>query len=402
MEEKKIESIVAKEIFDLKQKSAIEVTVTSSGVSASFTVPFEANTGVYGVHILDTKIAIDKVNTVIAPALIGKNILNQQEIDTILIALDGTKNKENLGGNAMIGVSIACAKCAAKISNMEMYAYLRTLKEIKASRTVPYLYMSLVSGGTYPKDKLSFEQYLIVPIVSDPEAAFKIGVDIKNSLKEIIFYALGSDSVLASDEGGFLPRISDVAKPFEFLSQAILKNGQDIKVRLALRAGATSFYQDGQYEVGGSKISKDELMSMYGTLMEQFNLLSIEDPFNEEDLESFAMLKTNHPKIIVTGGDITATNSIRIKEVMENRCIGAMTIKPCQAGTLSETLDTMKLARENSLELIISGNTNETMDTFIADLAYAFGVFGLASGAPEIDERDVKYLRLIEINNSKK
>ena len=402
MEEKKIEGIIAHEILDSRQKPTIEVTVNCSGVSASFAVPSGASTGIHEAHVLDTKIAIEKVNNVIAPALVGKNILNQQELDNIMLSLDGTTNKENLGGNSMIGVSIACAKCAAKVSGQEVYQYLRTLKEIKPSRKVPYFYMNLVNGGKHANNKLSFQEYHIVPIESNPEFAYKMGVDIKNSLKDIIFYNLGAKSVLMGDEGGFAPQISDIRKPLEFLTQAIEKNGLENKVRLALDVASSSFYENGKYKVEGTDISKEELMSIYGKLISEFNLLSIEDPFDEEEFDGFSTLKNNHPKLIVVGDDLTVTNVERLNESISKNCVSGMIIKPNQVGTLSETLDTMKLARENNIELIVSHRSGETMDNFIADLAYAFGVFGLKSGAPEKEERDVKYRRLIEIFNQDK
>ena len=402
MEEKKIESITVREIFDSREKSTIEVVVTAAGMSGSFSVPSGASTGLHEAHVLDTKTAIEKINTVIAPALIGKNVLNQKEIDAALISLDGTPNKENLGGNAMIGVSIATAVCAAKVSGKEVYEYLRTLKEIKSSRTVPYFYMNLINGGKHAESKLAFQEYHIVPIVSNPEIAYKMGTDIKNSLKDIIFYALGADSVSIGAEGGFAVKTPDVRKPLEFLTQAIAKNTEDGKVRFSIDVAASSFYENGQYEVGGAKISKDELMSIYGKLDSEFNLLSIEDPFNQEDFESFSILKSNHPKLIVVGDDLTVTNTARLHDAIQKNSIGSMIIKPNQIGTLSETLDTMQLARENGMELIVSHRSGETMDTFIADLAYAFGVFGLKAGAPGVDERDAKYLRMIEIYNSQK
>ncbi len=400
--DKKIENISVKEILDSRNKPTIEVTVTSGGESGSFAVPSGASTGAHEAVVLDTKIAMEKINTIITPALIGKSVVSQQEIDNIMLSLDGTKNKENLGGNSMIGVSIACAKAAAKVSGIELFNYLKGLKDIKPSKNSPYFYMNLINGGKHAKNKLAFQEYHIVPIVNDPNLAYKIGVDIKNTLKDLIYYELGADSVVMGDEGGFAPKISDIRKPLKFLQEAILKNGLDGKVRLALDVASSSFYENGEYLVDGAKISKLELMSIYGKLIEEFNLISIEDPFDEEDFESFTRLKANHPKLIVVGDDLTVTNTSRLSEAISKDCVGGMIIKPNQVGTLSETLDTMKMARDNGVELIVSHRSGETMDTFIADLAYATGSFGLKTGAPEKEERDVKYARLIEIFNSQK
>ena len=397
MQEKMIESVVAREILDSRENPTLEVTITCEGFSASFAVPSGASTGVHEAHVLPAKEAIEKVNNMISKALVGKNILNQQEIDRILLELDGTKNKENLGGNAMIGVSIACAKTAAKVLGIEVFEYLRTLKNIKPSRKVPYLYLNLINGGKHAKTNLAFQEYHIVPIVNDPEIAFKIGTDVKNTLKDIIFYALGSDATNMGDEGGFTPKILDIKKPLKFLSEAVNKNSLDDKVRFALDVASSSFYENGKYNVGGHEISGDELMSIYGDLISEFNLLSIEDPFQEEDFEGFAKLASNHPKLMPVGDDLTVSNALRLREAIDKKSVRALIIKPNQIGTLSETLDTMALARENDIEIIVSHRSGETMDNFIADLAFAFGTFGLKSGAPGLPERDVKYDRLIEI-----
>lgn len=400
----KITKIIGEEIKDSRRNSTLKVTVFLDDVSDSFSVPSGASTGAHEAHELrdeDNKgvtKAIDKINNIIAPALIGQDVLNQKEIDRIMIELDGTLNKDNLGGNSMIGVSIACAKVAAKVSGVEVFEYLRTLAEMKPSRKTPYLYMNLINGGKHAKNDLAFQEYHIVPETDDIEEAVEIGITIQNTLKEIIFKDLGEDSVLLGDEGGFAPKISDIKQPLFYLRSAIKQNDLEGKVRLALDVAATSFYQNGMYKIDGKDISKEELLNIYNFLIEEFNLLSIEDPFYEEDFESFKKLKENNSTIVV-GDDLTVTNKNLLQQAIEKGSINAMIIKPNQIGTLSETLETMKLARENDIELIVSHRSGETDDDFIADLAYAFNCFGLKSGSPQKVERMVKYKRLIEIIN---
>lgn len=406
----KISKILAEEIKDSRNNPTLKVSIWCGDFSDSFSVPSGASTGVHEAHELRDKdgkgvqSAIDKVNNIIAPALINKDVLNQKEIDKIMIDLDGTPNKNNLGGNSMIGVSIACAKVAAKASGIEVFEHLRTLAEIKPSRKVPHLYMNLINGGKHAKNDLAFQEYHIVPDTEDATEAVEIGIKIQHTLKEILIKELGDESVILGDEGGFAPKVSDIRKPLQYLTEAIKQNYLLGKVRLALDVAASSFYEksNGNYKVNGKDISKDELMRIYYALVKEFNLLSIEDPFDEEDFESFKSLKENSIGLIVMGDDLTVTNKILLQKAIDQKSINSMIIKPNQIGTLSETLETMQLARENNIELIISHRSGETDDDFIADLAYAFGCFGLKSGAPEKPERKVKYdrLKLISLGHS--
>ncbi|MFA6076850.1 MAG: enolase [Candidatus Paceibacterota bacterium] len=402
----KITKITAEEIKDSRGNPTIKVTVWAGASSGSFSVPSGASTGSHEAHELrdedDTgvKKAIEKVNEIIAPALLGQDILNQKEIDRIMIELDGTLNKDNLGGNSMIGVSLACAKTAAKVKNQELYQYLQTLAEIKPSRKVPYLYMNLINGGKHAENNLAFQEYHIVPNTEKIEDAVEVGIKIQNSLEEIIMKGLGDESVVLGDEGGFAPKVNDIRKPLFYLAEAIKQNDLQNKVHLALDVAASSFYKDGYYKIGEKNISSLELMDIYKSLITEFNLFSIEDPFDEEDFESFGQLRENNKELIVVGDDLTVTNKILLKKAIEKRSINAMIIKPNQIGTLTETLETMKLARENGIELIVSHRSGETDDDFIADLAFAFNCFGLKSGSPKKSERMIKYKRLIQIINN--
>ena len=400
----KITKIIAEEVKDSRGNPTIKVTVFCGDEFDSFAVPSGASTGAHEAHELrddDDKgvgKAIERVNNIIAPMLIGQNVLNQEVIDNIMIKLDGTPNKDSLGGNAMIGVSIACAKVAAKVSHLETFEYLRTLAHIKHSQKVPYLYMNLINGGKHAKNNLAFQEYHIVPETEDVEEAVKMGVAIQKSLGEIIEKDLGKESLVLGDEGGFAPQITSIRKPLVYLSEAIARNDFVGRIRLALDVASSSFYENKMYKVDGNLISKEKLMNIYGLLINEFNLLSIEDPFFEEDFGSFRKLKEENKKLLVLGDDLTVTNRVLLQKAIDEESINAMIIKPNQIGTLTETLETMKLARENGVELIISHRSGETDDDFIADLAYAFGCFGLKSGAPLKPERKVKYDRLIEIS----
>ena len=402
-----ITKILAEEINDSRGNPTLKVTVYVGEISGSFAVPSGASTGAHEAHELrdedgkGIKDAVYKVNNLIAGSLVGKDVLNQKEIDRIMLELDGTPNKDNLGGNSMIGVSIACAKVAAKVSSQEVFEYLRTLAEIKPSRKVPYLYMNLINGGKHAKNDLAFQEYHIVPDTEDADEAVEIGIKIQNTLKKILLLELGEDSIVLGDEGGFAPKISDIRKPLVYLTEAVKQNYLLGKVHLALDVASSSFFNNGFYRVDSKNISKEELMGVYRSLIKEFGLFSIEDPFDEEDFESFKKLKENNLKLKVVADDLTVTNKILLEEAIKKESINAMIIKPNQIGTLTETLETMKLARENEVELIVSHRSGETDDDFIADLAYAFGCFGLKAGAPEKPERKIKYDRLKVIANLK-
>ena len=412
MDKKLITKILAEEIKDSRGNPTIKVSVWVRDVSESFSVPSGASTGAHEAHELrdadnkGVRLAIDKVNNIIAPKLIGQDVFGQDKIDRIMIDLDGTYNKDNLGGNSMIGVSIACAKLAAKIKEVETFEYLRTLRlgkeqalvSIKPSRNVPYLFMNLLEGGKHAGNDLSFQEYHIVPQVEDIKEAIEIGVKVDNTLKEMI-ETLGPGDAVYGDEGGFAPPTDKVRVPLQYLQEALKINNLEGKVRLALDVASSSFFKSGLYKVDGKNILKEELASVYDSLIKEFNLFSVEDPFDEEDFESFKFLKNNHHGLIVVGDDLTVSNQILLRKALENDSINAMIIKPNQIGTLTETLETMKLARENNIELIVSHRGRETDDDFIADLAFAFGCFGLKAGAPTKPERMVKYSRLIKINN---
>ena len=400
----KISKIFAEEIKDSRGNPTLKVTVWVGDLFDSFSVPSGASTGAHEAHELrdadgkGVKNAIEKVNNEIQLALLNTDVLNQKEIDRIMIEIDGTDNKDNLGGNSMIGVSIACAKVAAKVSGLEIYEHLRTLCEIKPSRRIPHLYMNLINGGKHAKNDLAFQEYHIVSNIEDAREAVDIGFKIQNSLKEIIGKELSEDSLILGDEGGYAPKISDIRKPLEYLNKAIKMNGLEGKVRLALDVASSSFFNDGKYKVDGKDVSKEELLDVYSSLVKEFDLISIEDPFDEEDFESFAKLKETENNLIVVGDDLTVTNKFLLQKAINRKSMNGMIIKPNQIGTLSETLETMRLARENDIELIVSHRSGETDDDFIADLAFAFGTYGLKTGSPVKSERMVKYERLIKIS----
>lgn len=398
-----ITKIEAVQILDSRGNPTISVRVFAGETFGEFAVPSGASTGLHEAvekrdgdknyfRALSVLKAIEGISR-IEDELTGINATKQAQIDQILKEIDGTSQKARLGANALIGVSIACAKLAANLLKQPLFEYLRTLDEIKSSQKVPYLFMNLINGGKHAQSKLAFQEYMIVSLSESVDEALNFGTLILNDLKKLIVQKLGPQSANIGDEGGFVLDTNQVILPLELLQEVIEKNNLTDKIKLALDIAASSFYQKGQYLIGNKKLTSSKLLEEYVFLIKQFPIISIEDPFYEEDFDSFAGLLKQF-KGLVAGDDLTVTSSERLKQALDKKSINAIIIKPNQIGTLTETLKTMKLARDNNIECIISHRSGETNDDFIADLAFAFGCFGLKSGAPQRGERVAKYNRL--------
>lgn len=398
----KIEDIKVVQILDSRQKPTLGVSVYSAGKEGYFSVPSGASTGTNeALELRDEdgsmKKAIYNIENEIKMSLVNRDPLDQANIDKIMLDLDNTQNKSKLGGNSMIGVSIANLKLGALLSDLPTYKYIQKINNLEIKNQVPYLYLNLINGGKHAKNNLAFQEYHIVPITHNPQEALEIASHVMNSLKNIIKTELGQDSLEMGDEGGFAPKLSFVRQPLVLLKKAIEENKLESKVRLALDVAASSFYNDGKYKVDGIEITREELFIIYDRLINDFNLISIEDPFYEEDFEAFKILKNKYKDLIVVGDDLTVTNKDLLQKVIENNSINALIIKPNQIGTITETFETINLALKNNIKIIVSHRSGETNDDFIADLAYAYGAFGLKSGAPTKNERIIKYNRLIKI-----
>jgi len=396
----KITQIDAHKILDSRGNYTIKVMVSAGEVVADFSVPAGASVGTHEAISRDADSAVKAVKNELAPALKGYDPRDQREIDQLLLKLDGTPDKSRLGANAILGVSVACAKLASRLERMPVYQYLKTLAKIKPSRTIPYLFMNLINGGKHASSYIAFQEYMVVPVSETVDEALTIGTTIQKELRKIITESYSPFSLNIGDEGGYVIEGRSVREPLAMLQTTIASLGLKDKVRLAMDTAASSFYQDGFYEVDGKKIMPSELLELYKSLNHEFNIFSIEDPFYEEDFDGFRDLRGELVNGYVVGDDLTVTNPQRLQEAINKKSINAIIIKMNQIGTLSETFDVMKMARDNDIECIVSHRSGETNDDFIADLAYAFGVFGLKAGAPRRGERIAKYNRLWEIAKS--
>ena len=403
--DKKITNIKAEQILDSRKNPTLKVSVFVNDVFGSFEVPSGASTGKYEACELrdgesgksGVSNAVNKINTEIKNALIGIDVDQQKQIDEIMIKLDGTSQKTNLGGNSMIGVSIACAKTAAKVMNMEVYEYLKTITTITPSRKEPFLYFNLINGGKHAATRLTFQEFHIVPQVETSSESVEISRNIQNRLDEILEKEFGA--IIKGDEGGVALDVEDVFIPLNLMKKSVLELGYSDKVKYALDVAASSFYDhtNGVYKFMNKDWTKLEIVELYEKICTEFPMISIEDPFDEEDYESFTNLQEKIGDVKLIGDDLTVTNIKRLETAVKDKSIKGIIIKPNQIGTLSETLDTMKFARDNNIDCIVSHRSGETMDDFIGDLSVAFGCFGIKAGALGPKERNVKYERIIKI-----
>lgn len=397
----KIKSVSARQVLDSRGNYTIEVAVETAQHRASFAVPAGASTGSHEAKTTDADTAEKNVRGDIQKEIVGMDASDQRKLDERLIELDNTPDKSRLGAQAILGTSIAAAKVAALAAGIELHEYLKTLApSIKPSRRSPYLFINLINGGAHAKSPLTFQEYMIVPQTETAEESLRIATAVQKKLGARILEAYGPASANCGDEGGYVLTRGEVKEPLQLLRYVVDELGYKDRARFALDTAASGFYREHFYTVDGEKLSPEEYAELLKTLARDFHLFSIEDPLMEEDFHGFAQLRTALPGTHIVGDDLTVTNVARLGTAIKEQSISAIIIKPNQIGTLTETLDVMKVARNAGLECIASHRSGETNDSFIADLAYAFGCFGLKTGAPRRGERLAKYNRLLEIEAS--
>ncbi len=405
-----IRSITAREILDSRGNPTLEVTATCDGGAGTFGVPSGASTGTNeAVELRDgdksrwggqgVLKAAANVNVNIAGALVGMNAADQAVIDGRMLEMDGTPNKSRLGGNAIVGVSVAVAKAAAAAQKLQPHEWVKELaRDIKPSRRVPYLGMNLVNGGKHAATRLAFQEYKVVPQTDDITEALDIGTSIMHALKKRIAKEYGAVNANVGDEGGFAPDLTSVRRPLELFMETAAELNLDHKIKLAMDSAAASFYspEKDAYEYDGDWHSAAELETLFRGMIKDFPILYIEDPFNENKFADFARLRADSGVIIV-GDDLTVTNTKFLQQAIDQKSVSGVIIKLNQVGSLTETLACMRLARAHGIECIVSHRSGETNDSFIADLAIATGAFGVKLGGPQRGERVAKYNRFLEL-----
>lgn len=412
-----IDSIKALEILDSRGNPTLQVeVVTEGGFSGLASVPSGASTGSFeAVELRDggeaflgkgVQKAVNHVNKKIAGEIEGMNVYDQVEIDRTLIELDGTNNKAKLGANAILGVSLAVAKAAADSLGMSLYRYIGGIN----AKVLPIPMMNILNGGKHSDNNISIQEFMIMPVGAKSfKQAVQMGAEIYHSLKKVL--KSKGYSVAVGDEGGFAPNLNSEEEAIETILEAIKQAGYTPKqdVMIALDVASTEMYEEakkagkeGQYlfwKTGELK-SKDEMIAYLVQLAEKYPIFSIEDGLAEEDWEAWEELTQKlGRKIQLVGDDLFVTNQERLQRGIQNKVANSILIKPNQIGTLTETLDTVRLAQIKGYTTVISHRSGETEDTTIADIAVAVGSGQIKTGAPCRTDRVAKYNRLITIED---
>ncbi len=401
----KIKNIYAREILDSRGNPTVEVElILESGITAVASVPSGASTGknealelrdndknrYHGKGVLK---AVNNVNNIIKPLLIGKDSLDQEEIDRIMLEKDGTENKEVLGANAILGVSLANLKAAAKYKGLELYEYLGR------EYSMPKCMMNILNGGVHASNNLDFQEFMIVPNKEEYHENLRMGSEVFNTLKSV----LKERNLLCGvgDEGGFAPQINDAKEALELIKEAITKSGYELgkDINIALDVAASEFYNEEEdiYLLEGVKYTKEELVSYYQSLVDTYHIISIEDGMAEEDYEGWKLLTSKLSNIQLVGDDLFVTNKKLLQKGIDMHIANAILIKLNQIGTVTETLETIKLARDNNYKTIISHRSGETEDNYISDFAVGLNLGQIKTGSMSRGERLSKYNRLLRI-----
>ena len=402
----KIKEIKAREILDSRGNPTVEVDVTlENGILGRASVPSGASTGVHeALELRDNDSArylgkgvlkaVNNVNTIIREKIVGMDVENQKEIDYAMISLDGTKGKNNLGANAILGVSLATLKAAALNSGKKLYEY------VGSEKLLPTPMMNILNGGAHADNGLDFQEFMIIPSRDTIKERVRVGAEVFHNLKKVLKSKGYNTNV--GDEGGFAPNLKTNKEALDTIIEAIKLAGYvpGKDVNLALDVAASEFYNDGIYDIKGEnkKLTASELVEYYKNLVSEYPIISIEDGMAEDDYEGWTLLtKELGSNIQLVGDDLFVTNKELLEKGIELKMANAILLKVNQIGTVTETLETIDLARKNGYKTVISHRSGETEDTYIADLAVGLGLGQIKTGSLSRTDRMCKYNQLIRI-----
>ena len=407
-----IKDVLARQILDSRGNPTLEVDVKlSDGSLGRAAVPSGASTGKYEAFELRDKKsdvyngygvskAVENVNVEIFNTFSGRNPLEQKNIDYDLIELDSTKNKSRLGANAILGFSMAVARASANSRGLSLWQYIGGIR----ANTLPVTMMNIINGGAHANNGLDFQECMIMPIgFSTFSDSLRAGVEIFQSLKNIL--SEKSLSTAVGDEGGFAPNINNLEEALSYISKAIEKSGYRLgeEIFISIDAAASELYKKGFYHLSGEnkKLNTDELIKYWEGICTKFPIVSIEDPFDENDWDGFKELtKIFGKKLQVVGDDLFVTNKERLFKGIKENTGNAILIKLNQIGTVSETLETIELAKNHNFGVIISHRSGETEDVFISDLSVAINAGQIKTGSLSRSDRTAKYNQLLRIEES--
>jgi len=396
----KIDDIFLKIILDSRGQETLKATMKSGNIEVSSSIPQGKSKGEKEAYVLDCHSAIRRFE-MIKNQIIDVEFSSLKDFDNYLLRLDGTENKSNLGSNLILVLSQTFCCLAAKLENLELWQYLEKQLSVSSEKKVPCFLFNLINGGKHAIYGPKIQEYMIVPQVDNPKVSLEVAQIFFVGLKEYFKKEYRENKF--GDEGGLLIPEDNYEKPLKILNQIKEELNLEDKIKFSLDIAASSFYDKEKqvYLLAKDKsFSKEKLEQIYKNLVSKYDILSIEDPFEENDLESFQKLTAGvGDKTIIIGDDLTVTNPEMVKKAIEMKAITGVIIKPTQIGTISETLETIDLANKYNLKVVISHRSAETDDHFIADLAWASRAWGLKAGAPNQEERMIKYERIINIWN---
>ena len=401
----KIKDVIGREILDSRGNPTVEVDVIlESGIMGRAEVPSGASTGerealemrdggtrYMGKGVLN---AVSHVNNELKNLVVGMDVLDQKKLDYAMIELDGTDTKSKLGANAILGVSMAALKAAAQYKNLPLYKYIGN------GKTLPKPMMNIINGGAHADNKLDFQEFMIIPERDTIKERVRVGSEVFHNLKKVLNERGLSTGV--GDEGGFAPDLNSNSEGFDLIIEAIKKAGYEpgVDVNLAIDVAASEFYKDGKYNLVGENrsLTTEELVDFYVELVNKYPIISIEDPVDENDWEGFRLITERiGDRVQLVGDDLFVTNKKCLQMGIDNHAGNAILLKVNQIGTITETLETIELARNNNYKTIISHRSGETEDTTIADLAVGLDLGQIKTGSMSRTDRICKYNQLIRI-----
>lgn len=409
----KIEKVIASEILDTRANPTIEtLIVLSDGISSISSVPSGVSRGTYEVSEIrdgdNTRYkgkgvlkAIQSVNSILGPAIIGMDAANQQEIDRKMIEMDGTQNKSSLGGNAILSISQAVAKAGAKSSLLPLSMYLKQfLSSPTEGHKIPTPLFNMMEGGRHADNGVNFQEFLVIPASSyNFTESMKIGIDIYNAIKD---YLRGANlATTVADESGFAPDFATNLDVLKTLKSAIETTAYNFSkdVFLGIDCAANTFVNNRKYSLKdrSGQIGSDELLAFYKSIVSEFSIIYLEDPYAEDDWDAWRSIYNDlGSSSLIVGDDLVSTNPYRLQMALNNNVTNSITIKPTQIGTVTEALAVVEIAKYKNLKVIVSHRSGETSDDFIADFAVGAGADYVKFGAPA-HERIAKYNRLFTI-----
>jgi enolase len=411
-----IKKIHARQIYDSRGNPTVEVDLTTEKGIFRAAVPSGASTGIYEALELRDKgetwhgkgvtKAVDNVNNLIAPELVkaGLDPIEQEKIDELMLKMDGTDNKNKLGANAILGVSMAVCKAGAAHKGVPLYRHIADLAGVK-DVIMPVPALNVINGGSHAGNKLAMQEFMVLPTgATSFSEAMRMGSELYHHLKGIIKKKYGLDATAVGDEGGFAPNFQNNGEALELLVEAIKQSGYEGKIQIGMDIAAAEFYKNGKYDLDFKNpetkeadwITSDQLGEMYKGFIKDYPIVSIEDPFDQDDWEGYTKL-TSETEIQIVGDDLLVTNPKRIQTAIDKKACNALLLKVNQIGSVTESIRAHKMAKAEGWGTMVSHRSGETEDCFIADLVVGLGTGQIKTGAPCRSERLAKYNQLLRI-----